>query len=133
VSETVTREQAEGVLAAVKAKFPAYCMTFPVVNGRLDFDGVPVPAPDDELPRLAENYQWSDRKPAVPFAVIWEAGPDGWAMSPLGDEHVDEELTADLQEFAPGEVIRQPGVVPEPDGVFCEAIYSYALGIYPAG
>lgn len=127
---SVTREQAEAVLAAVKEKFAAYCTTFPVTGGRMDFDAEPVPLPEECLPRLVEDYRWGDG-PGAPFAVVWEEGPFEWALQELEGETVDEEATAGLQEFAPGRVLRHRAVG-LPEGVLVEPVTGSVLGVYPA-
>jgi hypothetical protein len=125
---TVTREQAEAVLQAVKDKFASYCMTFARVDGKLDF-GTLVPAPDSELPYLVENYPNYASETPVPFAVVWEGGPFEWALAPLGDTSISEEATIEVQDVAPGAVLRNKGAA-EPAGVRTDAVFSYVLGIW---
>jgi len=127
----VTREQAEAVRQAVIEKYPAYCTTFPTIDGQVDFDAEPVAAPDAELPRLVQNYAWSERHDPVPWAVVWEEGPYDWALLCLDDSDVDVEMTAELREFVNDQVIRTKAVK-QPKGVYCEPISGHVLGIYPA-
>lgn len=102
-AKNVTRKQAERVLAAVEKKYAAYLTTWQVINGKIDFDAPEVPVPDSERPYLVEGYKY-DKFSQGCWAIVWESSsPDGWAI--------------DFYEDIPG--------------TFCEAIYSYTLGIYP--
>lgn len=131
MSTTVTRKQAEAVLAAVKTKWRSYCLEFPVVDGKPDYDapqGKLVPAAEADLPQLVEN--WKAHRDSEPcWAIVWESGPFEWAYGGL-DESWDSELAAARDEF-PGlnPVVRG---VPQPKGVHCEPYYSYVLCIYAA-
>lgn len=79
-------------------------------------------------PTLVENWDWSGHP--TRWAIVWEEGPYEWAYHfPFGG--VDEELTAALQDFAPGKVVRRKEVQ-LPDHIFTEAITSFAIGIYLA-
>lgn len=126
---TVTRDQAEAVREAVIAKFAAYCTTFPLVDGKLDL-GTTVPAPDDELPQLVENYRYSStiRQP-IPWAIVWDHGPFEWAMADLRTATVDVEATTELQDIAPGRVLRNKAVT-LPGGVWLEPVFPSVLGIW---
>ena len=131
----VTREQAEQVLAAVRTRYAAYCNTWPTYeqDGRTysDYDAplLPLPEGHPDLPVLVEDYQftYSGLPSGLPcWAIVWECGPFEWAQGDIEYETVNEELTAEL---ATGVVITDKAVK-LPAGVFCEAIYSYVLGIY---
>jgi len=56
----VTREQAEAVLAAVRATHPAYLT-------------------DTRSPELIENWDWLESAPTR-WAIVWEEGPDDWSI-----------------------------------------------------
>lgn len=121
----VTRDQAESVRQAVMTKFAAYCMTFATAEY-----GATVPLPESELPRLVENYRYSStiRQP-IPWAIVWDNGPSGWAMADLRRATTDVEATIELQEFAPGKVLRNKAVT-LPEGVWLEPVFPSVLGIW---
>lgn len=126
---TVTRKDAEAVMEALRAKYAAWFLTFGTdpVTGKTDYD-VMVPETDPtQLPTLAEN--WNDGVRTYEWAIIWEAGPDSWALADLGSETVNEEMTFLAQGFAPGTVHRDPAVS-VPAGVIVEAYSSYLAVLY---
>lgn len=62
----------------------------------------------DEFPQLVENFSISGLGRSAPFAVAWESNsPDDWAIRWHGD-----------------------GDSRDPEGTFCEPIFSFVLGIY---
>jgi hypothetical protein len=124
---TITREQAEAVLAVVRKRYRCYFE--PVLN---DAGKVLLPAPgEDDQPQLFENYH--GRRGS--WAVVWESGPDEWAMRfSLGG--LNEEVAAYLHQeagwtpSAAGRAAVEAPVVVEVPGVHVEAWESFSLGIY---
>lgn len=115
---TVTRQQAEAVLQAIRTQFSAYVQAEGITEELLR------PLSDDDLPQLVEDYD------GAPFAIVWESNsPYEWAYR-VFEGGVDEEMTELASEFGGG-VVRTPAVT-EPEGVHCEPLMSFILGIYPA-
>lgn len=118
---TITREQAEAVLDAVREQFRAYLQPITLDSGR-------VLSPCCSQPQLDMDY---DGQPAI----IWEDGPDEWALrvtegGPSEEDHV---LAAEAaREF--GVAHRAPtGPAPArlPADIWVDALNSCVLGIYP--
>lgn len=66
--------------------------------------------PEDH-PQLVENFRYGIGGRPAPFAVAWECNsPDNWALAWHGD-----------------------GDNRDPEGTFCEPIFSFVLGIYDDG
>jgi hypothetical protein len=121
MAHRITKANGEKVLAAIKSKFAAYID--PEVEGSgpelvMDFDWVGTPGP----------------------AIVWEGGPFEWVYLALWGG-VDEELTTDLMTipeyvtFTKTGKATNPAIVTpieKPANVYCEAITSWALGLYPA-
>jgi hypothetical protein len=64
-----------------------------------------------DYPQLMENFNYSGIGRPAPFAVAWECNsPDDWAIKWHGD-----------------------GDSKDPEGVFCEPIFSFVLGVYDDG
>jgi len=111
----VSREQAEQVLAAVKAQFGWY-----VDQGAA-------------WPHLRDHRHESLTPGSWP--IDWEEGPHEWAIL-VSDTHVDqhrrtEQVTADAGYMARGEGT-PTGPVRNPfAGVFLKPINSFTLGLYP--
>jgi hypothetical protein len=122
--KTITREQAEAALAAVKAQFAAYIEPL-VINGH-DY-GPTV----DSQPVLVEDYEGSGH-----WAISWEEGPDDWAYrASVGGTSEEERTLAGqaAEEFG----VPYERVAPRPDepirveGVHAEPHMSFILGLYP--
>jgi hypothetical protein len=97
---TVTREQAEQALEAIKGQWP-----YDVAEGN--------------VPKLIENWDWLESG-HIPFAIVWEEGPDEWAYS----AGTGGEVYTDLGTFQ----IRAAENFPA--GVFAEPITSWSVGIH---
>lgn len=115
---TVAREQAEAVLAAVRAKYATHI------------------GEDSEYgPTLIENWHWLSEP--TPWAIVWEGGPFEWAyrFSSGGfDDEVYSLAAAIFGDTAEGRS-RATGMATEPPaddipGVFIEPINHWALGLY---
>lgn len=111
---TVTREQAEVILAAVKAAFTG----------------------QETTPELIEN--WTDGHAATPWAIVWEKGPHDWALH-FGMGGFNEELyEAAMAEFG-GSIdgceyamqLAEEEPFADPDGTFTAPVTTKTLGIYP--
>lgn len=118
---TVTRTQANKVLASIKKRYAAD------VTGLGELD----------QPKLIENWDWNT-DPA-PWAIVWESGPYEWAVHATYGGY-DEEFRAEYQAEFGEEAARAASrkgrfVVAElerPAGVMFEAETKWALGLYPA-
>lgn len=127
-NDMVTREEAQAVLALVEKKFSSYLKTWPVVDGKLDFDAELIDVPEYERPKLVENYDGKD------WAIVWEGGPFEWAYADLADAYVDEEAAVTLRdEFQAKNATRlasTDGVQGMPKGVVAEPFFSFVLVLY---
>ena len=111
---TVTREDAETVLALVRAQFHTYLEPLTLDDTTYE--------PTCPEPTLIEDYD------GAPFVVAWEDGPDDWAYRfTVGGSSEEERILA--AEFGATITPDEPAVVP--DHLRCEPIYSFVLGIYP--
>lgn len=115
---TITREQAEQALAAVKEQFKVY-----------------IDAGESE-PVLVENWEpfvYQDGKvvdtETYPFAIVWEDGPFEWAYRAKGGG-VDEELTRLGRDFEEGYTARTPAATDWPKGVDGGPYFSYVLTLH---
>jgi hypothetical protein len=126
-----TRTQAEAVLKLVEAKYASWLVTWPVVDGRIDFDSQ-VPVADTDRPHIVEH--WGDDDATV---IAWENNaPTDWALHPLTEAHVDEELASQITEFVPtvkraahlATVEGAEGSLPK--GVYTDAYFSFVLAVY---
>jgi len=114
---TITQEQADAALAAVKAQYRHYL--------EAGYDGPQL---------LPPGHQFN---PALGWMVMWEDGPYEWAYR-AGVGGVDEELlTLAADEPALGkavavELATEPEPTGYPAGVFVEAWFSYAVWLSPA-
>lgn len=113
---TVTKRDAERVLAAVKRQCRAYCVD---EHGK----------PSGSQPEILKDWDWTGHG-AAKYSIVWEEGPYNWAVNfPYGG--IDDEMTSLMQEFRPGAVSRTNDVSDRiPQHVFCEAITGWAVGIY---
>jgi hypothetical protein len=108
----VTQLRAERVLAQVKARFSGWL--------------------DEEHPEWGPQLftDWD----GAPYAIVWEAGPDSWAIAFTGDDSSEEErvLRAEAAEEL-GYEYKVPTIKPRKrvKGVYEEPIYSCVLGLYP--
>ena len=117
-NEMVTRKQAEAVLALVEQKYRTWVMTWPVVDGYMNFDAPLVPVADCDRPQIRE---WEVRDGETQLAIVWESNaPYEWAMEALTEASVD-------QEFG-GRVAAARGAMPK--GVYAEPFYSFVLVLY---
>lgn len=123
---TITREQAEAVLAVVRKRYQAH------LGPLLDEDGktiIPAPGEADQ-PQLFENYQGSDT-----WVVSWESGPFEWALR-FASGGLNEELAIFLHReqgwrpSAAGQAAMEEPVAVDLPGVHVEPWYSFSLGIY---
>lgn len=90
-----------------------------------------VEADDPSQPTLVQDFDWLGGSLA-PYAVVWEEGPYDWALLATSGG-VDQELTSLMAGYLkPGAVIEREAIK-QPDGVFCEPITAWALGIYEGG
>lgn len=96
----ITREVAEQALEAIKGQWP-----YDVAEGN--------------VPKLIENWDWLESG-SIPFAIVWEEGPDEWAYR-AGD---GGPFHTDLG------TLNTPKAVNWPCGTFAEPITSWAVGIY---
>jgi hypothetical protein len=118
----LTRKQAERALRCIEKQFGEYISAM------------------SKGPDLVENwqpflYQNGQEVPTnpIPFAVVWEEGPDDWAYR-TREGGVDEELTAEARTI-PGmeqSIIHTPAATAWPTGVHGEPYFSYVLGLYEA-
>lgn len=129
-----TREQAEAVLKLVEAKYASWLTTWPTVNGHIDFDTL-VPVPDTDRPHIVEH--WGDDDATV---IVWENNaPDSWALAPLDEASVDEELLTLAKDAGASKnlatgiatVKGAPGRMPA--NVYTDAYFSFVLAIYQEG
>lgn len=108
--DTITREQAEKALAAIKLQFRNY----------LD---------DTDQPTLFEpGTQCSG------WAIGWEAGPYEWTYRAF-QGGFDEEMHQLAREFVDDTEAHRMATdrgTPCPDGVFAEPVNTWCLGLYPA-
>jgi len=78
-------------------------------------------------PTLERDWLFLDHP--SPWAVVWEEGPDQWAMR-AGEGGVDEALTEMASDLlAPGEKLRTPPAEKWPDGCYPEPITSFAVSL----
>ena len=120
----VTKRQAETVFAGVKNRYRAH------------LEGLPEDSLD--YPKLIKNWTPYWGGPPIPWVVMWESGPYGWA-SRYSMGGFDEELSLLAAEFVGperarekarnGEFTEQPG--PCPVGVFIETGNDFVLCLYP--
>lgn len=109
-TNTITPEQAQAVLDAVKARWASW----------LEYT----------QPMLLGNYEGRGH-----WAILWEDGPRDWALRFTQGGYSEEEAAmaaAAAEEFDipyDGPVIEKPTETP---GVDAEPIYTFALGLYPA-
>lgn len=128
-TKTITRKQAEAVLALVEKRYKAW------------LQGEPEDSPD--RPKLVENYEpyWcSDDSGTrrIPWAILWESGPDEWAYR-FSMGGIDEELATLAAEVVgqrkvqkavrDGAFTEQPA--PQASGVYVEPGCSFILFLYP--
>lgn len=124
--QTVTREQAEQAIAAIRATFPAYVEPahFPADG---DLPAFTIPAMSDG-PRLIEG--WDGRDEPI---IAWEDGaPYDWTYTATGGG-IDEEEAALLAEVGGTPKPYQP-VTDHPDwpaGVWAEPVNNVMLALYP--
>lgn len=119
---SVTREQAEQVLAMVKQRYAA----------DLASDGDYTPTP----PTLIENWEpyWGG---TIGWAILWEEGPDDWAHL-VCSGGIDEGMAGMLADVVGEAKVREAvkaGQFTEkpleaPEGVWLEPATSWAIGIY---
>lgn len=126
MSNKITQQQAEAVLAAVKAQFAAYLEPITLDGGRV--------IAGDPPPTLVMDYEdVAGRR--IP-AILWEDGPGEWAdrASMGGTSEEERVLVAQAaEEFGvPYVKPADDEPVPLPAGVTVEPIYSFVLGIYAA-
>lgn len=119
--DTVTREQAEAVLAVVEKRYAAYLQD--IVDEDTGKVIVPAPAADDR-PKLFEGETPDS------WLVSWESGPYEWAYR-FTAGGVDEELAYLAGEFGVTVKPEKPAVVDVP-GVEIEPYYSHSLVVYPS-
>lgn len=129
-----TREQAEAVLALVEKKYANWLVTWPVVDGHIDFDQL-VPVPGSDRPQIFMN--WGDDNATV---IAWENNaPDSWALHPLTEASLDEELVTLAKDAGASRKLATgiatvegaPGTLPK--GVYTDAYFSFVLAIYQEG
>lgn len=118
---SVTREQAEQVLEAVKKQYRPYW----------EPDGDYVP----QLPVLIENWEYLDHP--TPWAIVWEEGPDEWAYR-ASSGGVDEEMCYLMSDVVGVDAVKEmvkagkmtESPVSSPSGVYVSPVTGWALGIY---
>lgn len=123
---TVTRKQAEQVLAEIRKQFTVHCATHAEIAERNpddpDFvrlltcrpDGTP--RHENPQPKLVENWEWVSGTP-VRWAILWEEGPCEWAYIAMHGGTDADGFTI-------------PAATPV-EGVYTEAWTTWAIGIYP--
>lgn len=112
----VSKEDAEAVFEAIKAKYSAYIKP-------------------GYGPELRHNWTWGwTTEHTYEWAIVWEEGsPHDWAVGAL-DESFDEEVYFLAKEFGE-DVARRLAMKPAieaPNGVWTEAITGWAVSIEPA-
>jgi hypothetical protein len=111
---TVTRQQAEAVLTAVRTMFAGYL-------------GEDVTDPRDQ-PQLVRGYEGAD------WGILWESNsPYEWAIGFADGQHFDEEIYLTAQDFVPAADacrIAQHTTPTLPAGVRVEPHYSFTLCLY---
>lgn len=126
---TITREQAEQTLAAVRARFIDYLTEhhYPATEA-VKINGVDYPAskaltlaPACPEPTLSD--QWNDG-----WAIVWEEGPDEWTYRVHGGTSEEERGLA--AEF--GQTLPEEAGATIPAGVYVEPYNHIVLSIYPA-
>lgn len=119
---SVTREQAEAVLEAVKERYRSYWETGDKY----------APQP----PKLVENWDWLDSGPTA-WAIVWEEGPFEWAYRATSGGFDEEAALLIADAIGPeatreraraGDFTEQPVAVPA--GVWLEPVTTWAVGIY---
>jgi hypothetical protein len=136
-TKTVTREQAEAVLAKVRQQYLAYCATAeetavmyaddPELVDVLTKSKDGTPKANPPQPTLVENFDWGAGP--VPWAIVWEEGPFEWAYNAM-QGGVDEEVAAMLAAEGVEGGGKVDAVDPVP-GVATEPYSGWALAIYP--
>lgn len=113
--------QAEQALACIKRQFQ-------------DYLGAGCPEPtlvENWKPFIYRDGGVQDTDP-IPFAVLWEEGPDDWAYRAHSGGR-DVELTLELRSV-PGigetATVDTPPATEWPPGVSAEPYFSYVLGLY---
>lgn len=122
--------QAQAALDAIKARYAQYLTPQPYdAMPAMTIDGVEYPATpagvDQPLYRAPELWaDWDGHD----WVVSWEEGPWEWAYraSMGGFNEVADQVAA----MGGTPVEEEP--IPMPDGVWCEPINSFQLGLYPA-
>jgi hypothetical protein len=113
----ITREQAEQALACIRRQFRVEVGIY------------------GSEPKLIENWKpfvWEGREvhtEPVPFAILWEEGPDHWAER-ARTGGVDEELTLEARDFDKNYVVETPAATGWPEGVGQSAYFSWVLTLY---
>ncbi|WP_433242398.1 hypothetical protein [Actinomadura nitritigenes] len=118
---SVTREQAEQVLEAIKEKYAHHWR-----NEKGDPYGTP--------PQLIENWHWLTEP--TPWAILWEEGPFEWAyLAGVGGLDMEVYCLA-LDEYghtpegrAKAEELASIAPVPVPEGLYLEAVTTYAVSV----
>lgn len=120
-TDTVTREQAEQTLAAIKGQYAAYFEPITNDDGKVLVEASPEPT-------LLADFDGRD------WTIVWEEGPDEWVYTlDGGSSEEDRVLMAEASaEFGTdlGTPNRPAAVFPA--GVFVEPINSISVGVYPA-
>jgi hypothetical protein len=108
MADTITREQAEAALAAVREQFKSYLLDEAVAG-----------------PYLIEGWEAPSSR-SVAWVIGWDDyAPFEWAYS-AQDGGLDEELSS-LMETA----VHTPPAASWPQGVRSEPYTSYVLALYP--
>lgn len=118
----ITREQADAALACIRRQFSAY---------------IDVEHSEPQLVESWEPFVYQDGEvvetEVVPFAILWEEGPDGWVYR-VKTGGVDEELTLELRSVpgvAKTATVDTPAATSWPEGVQESPYFSWALCLYP--
>ncbi|GAC1533618.1 MAG: hypothetical protein NVS3B1_28010 [Marmoricola sp.] len=122
---TITRKQAEQALAAVRAQFARYLEPLDMGDGTV----YPATMPEPKL-----SMDWGGE-----VAILWEEGPDEWAMRATGGgtseterimiANAAKEFGYDPQAAVDRMKVDEP--ITWPKGVYAEPYYSFVLCLYP--
>jgi hypothetical protein len=119
VPTTVTRDQAEAALQAVKDYFAKW-------TADLILDGENFGPTIDTQPVLLQGLDGV-------YQIIWEDGPDDWAMTRIHGEDTEEDRALRAEAGLPNYRTTPRKALVLPKGVHAEPYMSFVLSLYTEG